>query len=239
MFMTKKKNVIWMFLLALVTGTGLVACSDDDDDKGGATEVYVEEPGTLSKLLGDDRFGIERLTVSGTLDYEDQYLIGELAVDGALSELDLTDATLDENTIEGEMFYGSGLVTIKLPKTLETVGEMAFSQSKFLKEIVFPASVKTVMYQAFEDCVALTTVTIEGEPSIDRDVFAGCSGLTTLRLNSTTGVNLRANCGIYDYAENITVYLPAGMLDGYKYRYGDDWGQEFKEIIEAPDTDEE
>ena len=54
MFMTKKKNVIWMFLLALVTGTGLVACSDDDDDKGGATEVYVEEPGTLSKLLGID-----------------------------------------------------------------------------------------------------------------------------------------------------------------------------------------
>ena len=237
--MMKKKNVFRTLLLTVFVGMGLVACSDDDDDKSGVTEVYVEEPGTLNKLLGEDRFGIERLTVSGTLDYEDQYLLGELAVDGALSELDLTDATLEENTIEGEMFYGSGLVTIKLPKTLETIGEMAFSQCKFLKEIVIPASVKTVMYQAFEDCAALTTVTIEGYTSIGSNAFSGCGGITTLRLESTTVPTLPDNCGLYDHAENITVYLPAGMLDAYEHVYGNDWGQQFKEVIEAPDTDEE
>ena len=235
----KKKNAFWTLLLAVFVGTGLVACSDDDDDKDkdgeGWPTVEVTEPGTLGATLGNDRFTIEQLAVSGTLDYEDLYLLGELSIDGSLRELDLREASLADDEVDGEIFYGANIERILLPTTVKRIGDCAFGECERLAEITLPASVETVEERAFEYCSGLTTVVIEGRPTFRNGVFRGCEKLTTLRLGSAEPVTL-SGTDIEDYAENITVYVPAGSLAAYEE---DDFWSQFKDVVEdAAETEE-
>ena len=232
--MMKKKNVFRTLLLTVFVGMGLVACNDDDDDKNkdkdgvGGPKVEVTEPGTLGATLGDDRFSIEQLTVSGTLDYEDLYLLGELSMEGSLRELDLRDARLEDDEVNGEIFYGAIIERILLPTTVKTVGTCAFGNCKRLAEIALPASVETVKERAFEYCSGLTTVEIAGKPKFESGVFKECEKLTTLRLGSAEPVDL-SGTGIGNYAENITVHVPAGSLAVYEE---DDFWAQFKVLKE-------
>ena len=197
--------------------------------------VEVTEPGTLGATLGNDRFTIEQLAVSGTLDYEDLYLLGELSIDGSLRELDLREASLADDEVDGEIFYGANIERILLPTTVKRIGDCAFGECERLAEITLPASVETVEERAFEYCSGLTTVVIEGRPTFRNGVFRGCEKLTTLRLGSAEPVTL-SGTDIEDYAENITVYVPAGSLAAYEE---DDFWSQFKDVVEdAAETEE-
>lgn len=86
--------------------------------------------------------------------------------------------------IDNGAFYGETLHKITLPSTLREIGRTAFLGTRNLKEIVFPARLRTLKASAFA-CSGLQSVTIPpGLRRIESSVFAG-SNITTITLPST------------------------------------------------------
>ncbi len=76
-------------------------------------------------------------------------------------------------TICAGAFAESGVVDVKLPDSLETIGKSAFSNCKELKEICLPEKLKTIEKAAFFNCDKLERVHIPVNlKSIDEDAFA-------------------------------------------------------------------
>ena len=200
-----------MFLLLAVAGISIVACSDDDDNNdggetGNARVIHVDEPGTLGAILGNERFTIEELIISGDLDYEDQYLLGELTMEGSLRIIDMTNATLENGILENEIFYDGRLESIKLPSSLVTIENNVFGECEKLRNVEFPATLTTVDYNA----------------------FTLCSGLQTFHFKSSEPISAE-NWGIDDYIGQITVYVPKGSKAAYE---ADDFWSQAKKIVE-------
>ena len=77
-------------------------------------------------------------------------------------------------TIGAEAFADSGVETVDLYYTTETLGDGAFRDCANLTSIVLPASLKTVGRGAFAGCVNLQDVTILCDPAIlPEDAFEG------------------------------------------------------------------
>lgn len=75
------------------------------------------------------------------------------------------------------------LATIKLPKSLRTIGESAMAGKKYIKAMVIPNSVTSIGEYAFSDCTDLTALTIpDAVREIESYAFSGCSGLTEVTL---------------------------------------------------------
>lgn len=205
----KKHNVFGTILLALFVSMGLIACSDDDEkggETGNAKVIHVEEPGTLGSLLGNDRFTIEELVLTGDLDYEDQYLLGELSIEGSLRVIDLTNATLENDRIDNEIFYDARLESIKLPLSLTLIEDYAFGHCEHLRYVEFPATLSEVENNAFEACSSLSEIHFESPEPFPA-----------------------SNWGIDDYITQITVYVPKGSLAAYE---DDSFWSQAKEIVE-------
>ena len=69
----------------------------------------------------------------------------------ALKTVDFGNAPI--KTIEGEAFYGTSLTSIKLPSTVESIGERAFIGCRF-KNLTLPPKLKTIGDLAFEGCLS-------------------------------------------------------------------------------------
>ena len=155
--------------------------------------LQVETPGTLSQLLsGYDYVTITELTVTGSINDKDIATLNALN----LSVLDLENANLTE--LPWHSFAGRNkLTSIKLPRTLTTIGEGAFFYCTGLTNITIPGSVNTIGYMAFVGCSELTNVTIqEGVTTIDSLAFWGCKGLTSITIpGSVTTIGREAFSG--------------------------------------------
>ena len=210
----KKHNVFGTILLALFVSMGLIACSDDDEkggETGNAKVIHVEEPGTLGSLLGNDRFTIEELVLTGDLDYEDQYLLGELSIEGSLRVIDLTNATLENDRIDNEIFYDARLESIKLPLSLTLIEDYAFGHCEHLRYVEFPATLSEVENNAFEACYKLTTLFLSNCPETEFDATEynnnpnyGNHGWTTIHYGykGTDGDYLKESNYAYHWPNN-------------------------------------
>ena len=107
-------------------------------------------------------------------DYNDHY------VPESLKEVIITGGT----SISRYAFRGcSGLTSITLPESVESIEFWAFSGCSGLTSITIPESVKSIGWEAFRGCSGLTSITIPNSvTSIDRYAFSGCSGLTSITI---------------------------------------------------------
>ncbi len=101
-------------------------------------------------------------------------------------------------TIEEEAFRAdTSLDQVVLPAGIRTIEAFAFHQSS-LTEINFPASLRTIGVQAFDDCNRLTAVTVEnGLKTIGDYAFYSCDNLKQIYLPpsvQTIGDNAFAFC---------------------------------------------
>lgn len=117
-----------------------------------ALDVTVSEPGTLSSLIADSST-TSSLIVDGNVNASDLYFIGRLP---ALTELDLTNAVIADNTIP--------------------LG--AFAACTTLKTASVPAGV-TIEGYVFSDCTSLESVNLNGATVIPEYTFRGCTSLTS------------------------------------------------------------
>ena len=123
-------------------------------------------------------------------------------------------------TIEAVAFSGcSGLTSVTIGNSVETIGDNAFSGSGLKGTLTVPNSVKTIGGCAFSGCSGLTSVTIGNSvETIGYGAFWECSGLTSVTIGNsveTIGYNAFSGC-----SRLYAVAIPAGTyFNSYDLQY--------------------
>lgn len=95
----------------------------------------------------------------------------------------LESVTIPEGVtkIWGSAFYGCSLNSVKLPSTLQTIGDMAFYGCDQLSEITIPESVTSIKQSAFESSTKLKSVMLakDSVPTIEKNAFSKSLGTKT------------------------------------------------------------
>ena len=134
-------------------------------------------------------------------------------------------------SIGGSAFYGNGLTSISIPRSVTTIGYGAFEYCDSLISVTIPSSVTSIGRSAFSGCNALTSFTIPNSVSeIGDHAFWNCSGLKEVysRIKEPFAVNIFTNF-------RSTLYVPRGTKA--KYQATDGW-KNFTNIIETDFKDE-
>ena len=104
----------------------------------------------------------------------------------------LTTVTFAENSqlksIERAAFWGSEHVhprfkEIKIPDSVETIGNGAFYECRDLERIALPSALQTLSSVTFYNCTALSEVTFPASlKTIENSAFSGCRNLSEVEL---------------------------------------------------------
>ena len=131
------------------------------------------------------------LTIPSTLGGITVTSIGENAFEdnGTLVNLVIPEGVknVGQNAFAGNIFEDenkSVLTSVKLPESLETIGNYAFRSNYKLSSINFPASLTSIGDNAFGMCDSLTSVNLHRGVSLKKNVFQDCKSLTSVTLPS-------------------------------------------------------
>ncbi|STX81418.1 Uncharacterised protein [Legionella busanensis] len=115
-------------------------------------------------------------------------------------------------SIGDEAFQYSGLETITLPESVQSIGVLAFADCTALNSIAIPKNVHLISKYAFMNCYNLKTITlVEGRlTSIGHDAFNNCLSLEKICI--PTGVT-SIDCWAFVDCRNLkTVFLPESLI---------------------------
>ncbi len=162
--------------------------------------VTLQEAGTLSTAVGDNKLSITNLKVSGSINDADMTTLYDMAKNGNLSVLDLSEATTTSGDVIGKNAFAScsNLTSISLPQNVTSIGNYAFYSCKGLESITIPNYVESIGDGAFCKCSSLTSVTIGSSvTSIGMYAFQECSSLKDITIPSSVtniGINVFDGC---------------------------------------------
>ncbi len=109
-------------------------------------------------------------------------------------------------------FRGSGLKTIELPETLESIGNSSFRSCTSLESLVIPDKVRTIGKNTFRDCSKLQQVTMPSFlMSVASDAFRNCNQLKRVDISNLGGW---CNVDFADYRANPLTYAHHLYLNG-------------------------
>jgi hypothetical protein len=122
--------------------------------------------------------------------------------------LDLSACTANGNTVTGvNNQYIKGVV---LPSTLTSIMREAFRYCTNLTSVTLPASLTSIGGQAFEYCSSLTSVTIpDSVTSIGELAFSDCTSLTSVTIGN--GVTFIDGAVFAAYTSLTSITIPAGV----------------------------
>ena len=165
------------------------------------TAVTLADEKRLSAYITDDiKATVTGLKVYGKINSSDISFMADMANDGALGILDMSEATPESNDlISAEVFKNcKKLISISLPQGITSIGESAFYQCANLAYITIPSSATSIGDNAFYSCSSLTSITIPNSvTSIGKNALCRCSNLTSITIpNSVTSIGEGAfqNC---------------------------------------------
>ena len=218
-----------------------------DPDSDAKDVIHVPKGGMLAGILNE--LGLKSpssLKLSGTLGVSDFTTLRNIQ---SLEHLDIsrvnlsvlpTEAFLECTNIKSvilpntltaigtQAFWGSSLVSISIPASVEEIRGSAFFGCSSLKTVTFekgsklktvagfshctslttieiPASVETIGQYAFNDCTSLHTVTFEkGSQLKTVDGFSNCTALTTVDMSACTQVTV---IGEYAFSDDSKLQL--------------------------------
>lgn len=143
------------------------------------------------------------------------------------------------------LYQCTGLAEIKLPESVESIGESAFGECDGIKQFVIPNSVKTIGRIAISYCDNLEKVVVgEGLQCMNFDyLFTGCSKLKTLEWNAINHKEVKEDL-YHQYescqapVENVIFgdkveYVPGMLFFGVKTLVNVKFGKSVKRIGEA------
>ena len=178
--------------------------------------------GGLTTAVGTELNTVTNLTVTGTINAQDFFILSEQMP--LLAVLDISGANIvsyfsyPENYIPGNSFYNSttrvaktSLKTIILPIGLTRIGTSAFQNcSGITGTLTIPIGVTIIEGGAFSGCSSITNFALpNGLTTIGNSAFSGCSGITTLTL--PTGITQIGSSTFYGCSGITTLTLPAGL----------------------------
>ena len=137
------------------------------------------------------------------------------------------------NTIESisnEAFWGCvGINEIDFGNSISEIGALAFWGCTGITTIVIPNTVKSIGYSAFNGCTGLTKVVIgNGVNHILYGTFAECPELVDVYCYSTAVPSTENDVFKDSYIEYATLHVPSSSIE--KYKSTEPWNG-FKEIV--------
>lgn len=209
------------------------ALSDDD-----YTTVHVPTKGSLASVLAENNLeasSIVLLKITGEINDVDMIEIRNMS---NLISLDISGTNLTE-VPAGTFQELKNLKKVILPNTLTLIRQNAFKESG-LQSIEIPASVETIESTAFKNCTALTTVTFEkgsqlktiqgGASSLYYGAFFGCTSLTSIEIPAsveTIGSTAFRGCTALTtvtFEKGSQLKTIRGGRDRFTYYYGAFYG---------------
>ena len=146
--------------------------------------------GELSGKVTD--YSITDLKVTGTMDFNDFYFIADNLKQ--LRSLDLTDVKVVGSSSVSRRYWqdgfkddelpvgalgGMNLTTVKLPSSLQSIGQAALAGCIALEEVTLPAALDSIGEYAFAGCTSLQTVTLPASVRVvATGAFVHCTSLT-------------------------------------------------------------
>lgn len=127
--------------------------------------INVTTPGTLSSLVGDQKYEITQLIVTSSLNGDDFIVLRDMAgvtkggspSNGIMSNLDLSGATI----VPGGAAYAYDHVTYQQYYTKQdTLGTRSFFNCPALQTVILPVSLKAVEKMAFSVCANLNSIVV-------------------------------------------------------------------------------
>lgn len=111
---------------------------------------------------------------------------------------------------EGAFSELGGIKTIKLPSKLKEIGDFTFSDCYDLTNIIIPNGVTNIPHYAFKGCYKLSSITIsKNVTDIDEGAFALCTSLKKITLPEKLGSIGRY---VFDGCESLTdIVIPSGV----------------------------
>ena len=200
--------------------------------QGTEGEAYVAEAGGLSKFVDDtNKYNITKLKVSGYLNGDDIRLLREMAgrdidgneTEGKLVDLDITDAVIvagggsyydgfltKTNEIGENSFFATKLQSVSLPTTVKKIGLSAFENCLFLKDVYIQGAVEEWEGNVFEGCSSLTNVMLaDGITEIGFSAFRNCTSLKTITLPN--GLNSISDYFFEGCSSLTSIHIPNGV----------------------------
>ena len=173
--------------------------------------VNLTEPGSLGDaILNKTEYftNVVSLKVSGQLNDADLAIIRDRLTN--LREINMTDVKM--TILPDKFFYQHSLLErVKLPASLQVIGNLAFYKCSGIKQIDFPETLQTINEYAFQDCDKLQEVVLpEGLITLGDGAFYSCEDILQLKLPST--LKEISYCAFYgnsnlktiDFAEGLT-----------------------------------
>lgn len=144
-----------------------------------------EVDGICYNILSDNSVEVTYNGSSYNNDYEDVIIPETVTHDGS---------TYNVTSIGERAFYDSKLTSIKIPNSVTSIGDYAFSGCSSLTSAIIGNGVTNIGESAFVYCSSLTSVEIRnGVTSIGVRMFEGCTSLTSVEIpNSVTNIESSA-----------------------------------------------
>ena len=104
-------------------------------------------------------------------------------------------------------------ITMVLPDTITSIGEMSFYGMAILKEITIPDSVKTIGMGAFAGCLSLTDIVIsDGVVSIGDLALYSCISLENINVSANNENYCSIDGVLFNKDATILIQYPAGRI---------------------------
>ena len=132
-----------------------------------------------SVLLGDDKYKLEAVAVTGYLSHANIKVLNDCKLNGMLRKLDMSGCDVEDGLIpdygfRGYMSSSAWFTSLKLPRNLETIGEGAFTYVH-VETIDFPSTLRVIGNSAFFNASVLKSIIIpEGTIEIGDRAFCFC-----------------------------------------------------------------
>ncbi|MBQ7115656.1 MAG: leucine-rich repeat protein [Clostridia bacterium] len=166
-------------------GTGAFTLSD-------VSKVYISDLNAW--------FNIEGGTPTGGSLYLNDALVEDVVVPDGVTSIN-----------SGRLSF-SHIKTIKLPDSVETIGNYAFSNCKSLTSINIPDGVTYIGNNAFYNCSKLSSLSIpEGVTYIGNSAFRYCSGINSLEIPQ--GISAIGNWTFAECSNLTSIKLPDGLTE--------------------------
>ena len=177
-------------------------------------------PNTLA-LIGECAFyglaDLEKITFKGTS--FDDLSVGKYAFRNCddLETVALEDGSRLAVLGEGAFMGCSSLESFTVPATMSKIGASVFADCSALATLDFAAGGKTLEFgeNAFQNCTALTTVNLPANVSKIPGVFAGCTSLTAVNVDSASTFFTSEDGVVYDINKTEIIFFPSGKTGEY------------------------
>lgn len=187
------------------TGSAMLITTDNS--------ISTTSPGTLSQLMGEDRYGYTSLSFSGQMNGDDIRTIREMAgldfyghdTGGQLTAIDLTDV----NIVEG----GSNYIESRAIEA-DVIGYGMFQDLARLQSIMLPLTAKRVDEQAFKNCSSLATITIPASAS-SIGQSDGCTSLSSIQVSAANKYFKSIDGVLFNADATKIMWFPLGKDGNY------------------------